>query len=86
MTQQHSPLIYSKECGVVGSKQHEGRAFTGSHRAFNNFINNFEDERGDMVIKFINDYTPERLINVRNKMQGNVYVYDESSPQTKFDW
>lgn len=55
------------------------------YRAVNSIINNLEDEREDMVIKFINDQKPERLINVRNKMQENVYYYEKPSQHDEFD-
>lgn len=44
----------------------------GGYKALNSFINNSENEREDMVIKFINDQKPARLIHVRNEMQENV--------------
>lgn len=42
-------------------------------------------KREDMVIKFINDYKPKILINIRNSMQENVYDYDRIHQQMKFD-
>lgn len=63
----------------MDSQQWERMSFMDWYRAVNSFINNLEDERKDMVIKFINGQKPERLINVRNKMQENVYNYEKPS-------
>ena len=54
------------------------------YRAVKSFINDLEDEREDMVIKFINVQKPERLINVRNKIQENVYNYEKPSQHAEF--